>query len=173
MSVLDTLVWLGKINLGSDLGVSFWQPEFDFKEVEVYMGYSIRAMIPGLVIALVAAAIPVILSFRLLPLKSVIVGTDSAVIASYCPPNTPSDRQDEDFEDRQNLGIQLDNLMRSRRDVGRLRWGILDLGNQRDQRPGVLGLGTEEEVIKVSPIAGHKYISAALASNGANHPSQG
>lgn len=63
--------------------------------------------------------------------------------------------------------------MRSRRDIGRLRWGVLDLGSQRDSQPGVLGLGTEEEVIKVYPIAGHKYISVALASNGANHPSQG
>lgn len=166
-------MWLGRFNLVFDLGVSFWQPEFEFTQVEVYMGYSIRAMIPGLVIALVASAIPIILSFRLLPLKSVIVGTDSAVIASYCPPNTPSDRQDEDSEFRQNPGIQLDNLMRSRRDIGKLRWGVLNLGSQRDQRLGVLGLGTEEEVIKVSPIAGHNYISVASASNGANHSSQG
>lgn len=162
-------MWLGRINIGLDLGVSFWQPEFEFNDVEVYIGYSVRAMIPGLVIAAVAAAIPVILSFRPLPLKSVIVGTDSAAIASYCPPNTPSGRQDEDFECRQNPGIQFDNLIRSRRDIGRLRWGVLDLGSKRDQRPGVLGLGTEEEVIKVSPIAGHKYIPVALACNGANH----
>ncbi|KAG6358968.1 hypothetical protein INS49_012488 [Diaporthe citri] len=149
--------------------VSFWHSEFEFNDVDVYMGSSVQAMIPGLVIAAVAAGIPVILSFRPLPLKSVIVGTDSAVIASYSPSNTPSDRQDEDFECRQNPGIQLDNLMRSRRDIGRLRWGVLDLGSERNQRPGVLGLGTEEEVIKVSPIAGHKYISVASASDGVNH----
>lgn len=166
-------MWLRKIDLGLDLGVSFWQPEFKFNDVDVYMGYSIRAMIPGVVIAAVAAAIPVILSFRPLPLNSVIVGTDSAVIASYCPPDTTSDRQDEDLECQENPGIQLDNLIRSRRDTGRLRWGVLDLGSQRNQRPGVLGLGTEEEVIKVSPIAGHKYISVALASDGVNHSYQG
>lgn len=100
VSAQDTLVCLRKINLGLDSGVSFWQPEFEFNDVNVYMGYSIRAMIPGLVIAAVAAAIPVILSFRPLPLKSVIVGTDSAVIARYCPPNTSSERQAEDFECR-------------------------------------------------------------------------
>lgn len=166
-------MWLGNINLGLDSGVSFWQPEFEFNDVDVNMGYSIRAMIPGLVIAAVAAAIPVILSFRPLPLKSVIVGTDSAVIASYCPPNTPSDRQDEVFECQQNPGTQFDNLMRSRRDIGMLRWGVLDLGSKRSQRPGVLGLGTEEEVIKVSPIAGHTYVSVALASDGVNHSYQG
>lgn len=166
-------MWLEKIDLGLDLGVSFWQPDSEFNDVDVYMGYSIRAMIPGLVIAAVAAAIPVILSFPPLPLKSVIVGTDSAVIASYCPPNTPSDRQDENSGCRQNPGVQLDNFTSSRRDIGRLRWGVLDLGSERNRRPGVLGLGTEEEVIKVSPIAGHQYISVALASDGVNHSYQG
>lgn len=168
-----TLVWLEKINLGLNLGVSFWQHEFEFDNVDVYMGYSIRAMIPGLIIAAAAAAIPIILSFRALPLKSVIVGTDSAVIASYCQPNTTSDRQDEDLESQQNPDIQLDNLIRSRRDTGMLRWGVLDLGSTQNQRPGVLGLGTEEEVINVSPIAGHEYISVALASDGVNHSYQG
>lgn len=166
-------MWLGKIDFGLDLGVSFWQTEFEFNNVDVWMGYSIRAMIPGLVIAAVAAAIPVILSFRPLPLKSVIVGTDSAVIASYCPPNTTSDRQDEDIEFQENPAIQLDNLMRSRRDIGRLRWGVLDIGSTRNQRPGILGLGTEEEVINVSPIPGHEYVPVALASDAIGRSCQG
>lgn len=155
-----------KINLDLDVGVSLWQPEFDFKDVKIRMGCSIRAMIPGLVIVAVTAALPIILSFRRLPMKSVIVGTDSASIASYCPRNAPSARRNDDFECQQDPGIRLDNLMRSRRDIGRLKWGVLDLGSERDQRLGVLGLGSEEEVINISPIAGHRYLPVAFASDG-------
>lgn len=161
-----------KINLDFDIDISFWQPQFELRDVDIYLGYSTRAMIPGLVIAAVAASLPVISSFRRLPLKSVIVGTDSAAIASYCPRNAPSERRNDDFEYQQGPGVRLDNLMRSRRDIGRLKWGVLDLGSERDQRPGVLSLGSEEEVINVSPIAGHRYIPVAFDSDGVNESYQ-
>lgn len=172
-SPLHTRVRYMRINLDLDVDVSFWQPDFDFNDVEIYMGYSMRAMIPGLVIVAVAAALPVMLSFRRLPMNSVIVGTDSAAIASYCPPNTPPDSQNDELEYGQDPGIRLDNLMRSRRDIGRLKWGVLDLGSERDQRPGVLGLGSEDEVINVSPVAGNRYIPVALAFSGVKHAYQG
>lgn len=102
--------------------VSLWKPGFEYSSATIYLGYSVRAMIPGLVTAAVAAAKPLALSLRYLPTKSLIVGTESAAITSYCPADSPIRRRERDeLEQQRDLtAAPLDGLMRQRRHLQQL-----------------------------------------------------
>lgn len=126
----------------------------------MFIGYSMRAMILTVAVATVAVSIPVLLSLRHLPPASVIVGTDSAAIAAYCPTNTLGTRFQGLADGQQDAITAWDDVWRSRRHLQPLRWGVLNLGSATLGRPGVLGLGTEDEVLG-QPIEGQEYVSVA------------
>lgn len=137
-----------------------WNEDFDFHNVDMYIGYSMRAMILTIAISVVAVSIPVLLSVRHLPPASVVVGTDSAALAAYCPTNTIGFRNQGLSEGQQDAITAWDDVWRSRRHLQPLRWGVLNLGSATLGRPGVLGLGTEDEVLG-QPVEGQEYVSVA------------
>lgn len=126
----------------------------------MFIGYSMRTMILTVAVATVAALIPLLLSARTLPQASDVVGTDSAAIAAYCPANTIETWHREPYDGQQDVIAAWDDVWRSRRHLQPLRWGVLNLGNARLGRPGVLGLGTEDEVLGL-PVEGQNYVSVA------------
>lgn len=142
------------------LEVSRWQEDFTFDDVDMYIGYSMRAMILTTAITAVAASIPLLLSIRHLPPDSVIVGTDSAAIAAYCPTNTAGSGYRGTLEGQQAVIAAWDEVWRSRRHLQPLRWGVLNSGNTALGYPGVLGLGTEDEILG-PPVDGQDYVSVA------------
>lgn len=137
-----------------------WKQEIEFVNVDMYIGYSMKAMILTIAIAAVAVSIPVILSLRRLPPGSVVVGTDSAAIAAYCPTNTINTKHQVSTEGQQGVLTAWDDVWRSRRHLQPLRWGVLNLGSAKLGRPGVLGLGTADEVLG-PPVEGQWYVSVA------------
>lgn len=137
-----------------------WYEEFQFDNVEMYIGYSMRAMILTVAIAAVAVSIPLLLSIRHLPPASVVVGTDSEAIAAYCPTNMMDMRYQGSTGGQRGEITAWDDVWRSRRHLQPLRWGVLNLGNATLGRPGVLGLGTEDEVLGL-PVEGQMYVSVA------------
>ncbi|KAI7784474.1 hypothetical protein LA080_009973 [Diaporthe eres] len=152
-----------KAAIGWSLTQSFYLvPKGDFESHNVHMliGFSMRAMILTVSVTAVAVFIPVLLSVRRLPPASVVVGTDSAAIAAYCPTNTIDVRHQGSAEGQQVAITAWDDLWRSRRHLQPLRWGVLNLGSATLGRPGVLGLGTEDEVLG-QPIEGQEYVSVA------------
>lgn len=140
--------------------VSTWNPDIDFHNVDMFIGYSMRAMILTLAIATIAASIPVLLSLRHLPPNSVVIGTDSGAIAAFCPTNVINIRQQGTSNGQHGAMIAWDDVWRARRHLQPLKWGVLNLGSARLGRPGVLGLGTEDEVLG-PPIEGQNYVSVA------------
>lgn len=140
--------------------VSMWKQEIEFDNTEMYLGYSMTAMILTVAVAAVAVSIPLLLSARQLPSPSVIVGTDSAAIAAYCPTNTTETRRYRSDNGQENALMAWDDVWRSRRHLQPLRWGVLNTGSATLGRPGVLGLGTEDEVLG-PPVEGHYYVSVA------------
>lgn len=137
-----------------------WSEDFEFHDVDMYIGYSMRAMILTVAIAAVAVSLPVVLSVRHLPPASVAVGTDSEAIAAYCPTNRIGFRYQGLSEGQQDTITAWDDVWRSRRHLQRLRWGVLNLGSATLGRPGVLGLGTEDEVLG-QPVEGQEYVYVA------------
>lgn len=129
--------------------------------MDIYIGYSMRAMILTVGIAAVAASIPLLLSIRPLPAGSVVVGTDSAAIAAYCPTNTAGSGHLGTAEGQQVAIVTWDEVWRSRRHLQPLRWGVLNSGSTAPGCPGVLGLGTEDEVLG-PPVDGRDYVSVAV-----------
>lgn len=126
----------------------------------MFIGYSVRAMTLTFAIAAVAASIPLLLSVHHLPPASVVVGTDSAAIAAYCPTNTIGVRYQGIAEVQQDVLTVWEDVWRLRRHLQPLRWGVLNLGSAALGRPGVLGLGTEDEVLG-QPVEGQYYVSVA------------
>lgn len=137
-----------------------WNEDPDFDDVEMFIGYSMRAMILTVAIAAVAVSIPILLGVRHLPPASVVVGTDSAAIAAQCPTNVIGIRHQWSSESQQGAIAAWDDVWRSRRHLQPLRWGVLNLGSATLGRPGVLGLGTEDEVLG-PPVEGQMYVSVA------------
>lgn len=137
-----------------------WLEDFDFDNVDMFIGYSMKAMVLTIAVAAVAVSIPILLSIRRLPPASVVVGTDSAAIAAYCPTNRIGIRHQGVTEGRQVAVAAWDDVWRSRRHLQPLRWGVLNLGSATLGRPGVLGLGTEDEVLG-PPVEGQMYVSVA------------
>lgn len=117
-------------------------------------------MILTVAVAAVAASIPLLLSARRLPSTSVIVGTDSEAIAAYCPERTTGNRRQGFAEGQQGAITAWDSVWNSRRHLQPLRWGVLNSGSATHGRPGVLGLGTEDEVLG-PPVEGQNYVSVA------------
>lgn len=140
--------------------VSMWKEDLDFDNVDMFIGYSMRAMILTVAIATVAVSIPILLSMRHLPPPSVVVGTDSAAIAAYCPTSMIDMRHQGLTEGHQAAIAAWDYAWRSRRHLQPLRWGVLNFGSATLGRPGVLGLGTEDEVLGL-PVEGQMYVSVA------------
>lgn len=140
--------------------VSMWLEDFHFDNVDMFIGYSMKAMVLTIAVAAVAISIPILLSIRRLPPASVVVGTDSAAIAAYCPTNVIGIRHQGVTEGRQVAVAAWDDVWRSRRHLQPLRWGVLNLGSATLGRPGVLGLGTESEVLG-PPVEGQMYVSVA------------
>lgn len=128
--------------------------------MDLFIGYSMRAMVLTIAVVATAVSIPLFLSVRRLPHESDVVGTDSAAIAAYCPTDTIHSRHQASAEEEQNVITPWDDAWRSRRHLQPLKWGVLNLGNARLGRPGVLGLGTEDEVLGL-PIEGQYYVSVA------------
>lgn len=137
-----------------------WHQEIEFDNVDMFIGYSMRAMILTIAIAAIAASIPVFLSLRHLPPASIIAGTDSAAIAAYCPTCSIGIRHQESTEGQQGAITAWDDVWRSRRHLQPLRWGVLNSGSATLGRPGVLGLGTADEVLG-PPVEGQWYVSVA------------
>lgn len=140
--------------------VSIWHQDIEFDNVDMFIGYSVRAMTLTFAIAAVAASIPLLLSVHHLPPASVVVGTDSAAIAAYCPTNTIGVRYQGIAEVQQDVLTVWEDVWRLRRHLQPLRWGVLNLGSAALGRPGVLGLGTEDEVLG-QPVEGQYYVSVA------------
>lgn len=137
-----------------------WNADFESHDVNMLVGFSMRAMILTVSVTAIAVLIPVLLSVRRLPPASVVVGTDSSAIAAYCPTNTIDLRHQGSAEGQQVAITAWDDVWRSRRHLQPLRWGVLNLGSATLGRPGVLGLGTEDEVLG-QPIEGQEYVSVA------------
>lgn len=140
--------------------VSMWNEDPNFDKVNMCIGYSMRAMVLTVAIATVAVSIPILLGVRHLPPASVVVGTNSAPIAAYCPTNMIGIRHQGSTEGHQGVIAAWDDVWRSRRHLQPLRWGVLNIGSATLGRPGVLGLGTEDEVLG-PPIEGQMYVSVA------------
>lgn len=140
--------------------VSMWNEDFDFDHVDMFIGYSMRAMVLTVAISIVAVSIPMFLGFRHLPSGSVVVGTGSEAMAAHCPTIMIDNRLQGSNQGQQGVIGMWDGAWRSRRHLQPLRWGVLNLGSATLGRPGVLGLGTEDEVLG-SPVEGQMYVTVA------------
>lgn len=120
-------------------------------------------MLAFVIILTVAASIPVALGFRFLTTGSVIVGSDSAAIAAYCPQNRSDGILGEDYDTE----TAWEDVWTSRRYSRPLRWGVLSSGRVSPPRAGVLGLGSEDEILGL-PIDGQNYVPVGLLENGSS-----
>ncbi|PHH85729.1 hypothetical protein CDD83_11242 [Cordyceps sp. RAO-2017] len=134
-------------------------------DICMYFGYSVKAMLATLLTGAGAASMPILLCFRPLPRGSLIVATDSAAIAAFCPPAPTEAGPRAALPSQHETMAAWDKAWGARRLLRPLRWGVLKYSGVIDQRPDVLGLGTEDEVL-TQPVDGHTYIAVSACKTG-------
>ncbi|KAK3313329.1 hypothetical protein B0H66DRAFT_349215 [Apodospora peruviana] len=161
------------------------QTEIKITDVGVVVGYSVEALVATIGVSIaVFFVLPVLISYRRLPASSVVVGTNSLVIAGQClrvlqsqrsptvGTSTPGARDKEKegggglfrfsslWEIQSPVSVRQVSTFRNSADGPRylqpLEWGVLDAGDRPRGRPGYLGLGTKNEILG-KPVEGQVY----------------
>ncbi|PHH88532.1 hypothetical protein CDD83_7424 [Cordyceps sp. RAO-2017] len=141
--------------------INRWRPDVGAENIDIYFGYSFKAILAVICISPVAALTPLFIGKSYLPSDSLIVGTASAAIAAFCPPSAQLGEPCEAIMRQPDRSTAWDRVWVQRRHLQPLRWGVLKLGRATDGSPEALGLGSEEEIL-CPPQVGNIYVPVAF-----------